>query len=66
MKNFSCKDLGGGCNQKISAGSVTDMSNQAVNHLRDRHPEIFNAMNAQQKMKWNENMINRWDHTPDL
>jgi len=39
MKTMSCKDLGGTCDQKLSAESWDEMVGLMVKHVTEKHPD---------------------------
>src|SRR2546430_4888530 len=44
MKTMTCKELGGPCDQKLSAESWDEMVQQMVKHVSSNHPETAEAM----------------------
>ena len=63
-----CKDLGGKCEQKLSAGSWDEMVQVMTQHVMDKHPDFEKEMekmhNADPK-KWGREMKPKWDAAPE-
>ena len=65
MKTMTCKELGGKCDQKLSAGSWDEM----VKHVMTTHPDVAKEMekmhNADPK-KWGRETKPKWDAAPEV
>ena len=46
MKTMTCKQLGGKCDQKLSAGSWDEMVKVMTKHVLEKHPDVAKAMDA--------------------
>src|SRR5258708_4393298 len=44
MKTMTCKDLGGTCDQKLSAESWNEMVGLMVKHVTENHPDVAKQM----------------------
>jgi predicted small metal-binding protein len=40
MKTMTCKELGGTCDQKVSANSWDEMVQKMTKHVMDKHPDV--------------------------
>ena len=64
MKTMTCKQLGGGCDQKFSANSFDDIADQSRRHSM----ELFHkgdkahveAVGAMQRMMKTSGALNQW------
>jgi predicted small metal-binding protein len=68
MKTMTCKELGGPCDQKLSAGSWEDMVNTMVQHVMTNHPqtaEEMKKMHEQDPKKWGRETKPKWDAAPE-
>ena len=68
MKTMTCKELGGKCNQKLSANSWDDMVKKMTSHVMDKHPDVANdmkKMHEQDPNNWGKEMKPKWDAAPD-
>ncbi len=64
MKTLTCKDLGGKCVQKLSAGSWGEMVKTMTKHVLEKHPDVAKQMEAkyqQDPQKWTMEMKPKWD-----
>jgi predicted small metal-binding protein len=69
MKTMTCKELGGPCDQKFSAGSWEDMVNTMVEHVMTNHPqtaEEMKKMHEQDPKKWGRETKPKWDAAPEV
>jgi predicted small metal-binding protein len=67
MKTMTCKELGGPCDQKLSAESWDEMVQQMVKHVSSNHPETAEAMkkmHEQDPKKWGRETKPKWDAAP--
>jgi len=68
MKTMTCKELGGTCDQKLSAGSWDQMVQVMTKHVTDNHPELAKDMEKMHKedpQKWSSEMKPKWEATPN-
>ena len=69
MKTMTCRQLGGECDQALSAGTWDDMAKAMTKHVMERHPELAKKMEAMYKAdpkKWGDEMKPKWDATPEV
>ena len=68
MKTMTCRELGGTCDQELSANSWGEMVQTMTKHVMDKHPDVAKRMeqihNADPKA-WGKEMKPKWDATPD-
>jgi len=68
MKTMTCKELGGKCDQKLSAGSWYEMVQVMTKHVMATHPDVAKEMekfhNADPK-KWGRETKPKWDAAPE-
>ena len=69
MKTMTCKELGGKCDQKLSAGSWDEMVQVMTKHVMTTHPDVAKEMekmhNADPK-KWGRETKPKWDAAPEV
>ena len=68
MKTMTCKQLGGKCDQKLSADTWDEMVKSMTNHVMDKHPDVAKDMEAMYKedpKKWGKEMKPKWDATAE-
>lgn len=56
MKTMKCSDMGGPCDEKISANSWEEMKARGMKHLGRAHPEM-----AEQMKSWNPTDVEKWE-----
>lgn len=64
MKTLICRELGGACDQKLSAGSWDEMVKTMTNHVLAKHPEVakkMEAMHHADPKQWAKEMKPKWD-----
>ena len=44
MKILTCRELGGTCDQKLSANSWNEMVQKMSKHVMDKHPDVAKEM----------------------
>ena len=67
MKTMTCRELGGGCNEQLSALSWEEMVTMITKHITDNHPDIaerMEKMNNEDPEKWSGEMRPKWDAAP--
>ena len=67
MKTLTCKELGGPCNQKLSAESWDEMVQAMVKHVNTNHPETAEEMKKMHEAdpkKWGQETKPKWDAAP--
>jgi predicted small metal-binding protein len=68
MKVMTCKELGGKCNQKLSAASWDEMVKLMTRHVMEKHPDVAKKMAQLHKddpNQWGRQMRPKWDSAPD-
>jgi predicted small metal-binding protein len=68
MKTMTCKELGGTCDQKLSAESWNEMVGLMVKHVTEKHPDVgkqMEQMHNQDPKKWGRETKPKWDATPE-
>jgi len=66
MKTMTCKQLGGKCDQKLSAVSWGDMVKAMTKHVMEKHPDLAKEMENMYKEdpnKWGNENKPKWDAT---
>ena len=64
MKTMTCKELGGTCDQKLTADSWDDMVKKMTSHVMEKHPDVaedMKKMHDQDPQKWGKEMKPKWD-----
>lgn len=68
MKTMTCSELGGPCEQNISALTWAEMVKAMTTHVMDKHPDTARAMekmHEQDPEKWGKEMKPKWDAKPE-
>ena len=68
MKTMTCKELGGTCGQKLSAGSWDEMVKVMTKHVMEKHPDVakkMQEMHEEDPKKWGREMKPKWDAAPE-
>ena len=68
MKTMTCKELGGKCDQKLTANSWNEMVKAMTKHVMEKHPDVakeMEKMHNQDPQKWGKEMKPKWDATPE-
>ncbi len=64
MKTMTCRELGGPCNEKLSASSWDEMVKTMTKHVMASHPDTakdMERMHKQDPKKWGREMKPKWD-----
>jgi predicted small metal-binding protein len=64
MKAMTCRELGGPCDQELSAESWNETVQTMTRHVMENHPETTKAMEKmhnEEPKKWGRQMKPRWD-----
>jgi hypothetical protein len=67
MKTMTCKELGGTCNEKLSAETWDGMARAMTRHVMVKHPYVAKAMEAMHKedsKRWGREMKPKWETAP--
>ena len=68
MKTMTCRELGGECDQKLSASSWDEMVQKMTTHVTENHPETakkMEEMHAKDPEAWSKEMKPKWDAAPE-
>lgn len=68
MKSMTCRELGGPCNQRLSAVTWDEMVKTMTKHVMDNHPETAKSMEKMHKedpKRWGREMKPKWDAKPE-
>ncbi len=68
MKTMTCRELGGSCDQELSAASWNEMVNAMVNHVTANHPDVakqMEAMHNKDPHAWGHEMKPKWEARPE-
>jgi predicted small metal-binding protein len=64
MKTMTCKDLGGACDQRLSANSWDEMVQKMSKHVMEKHPDVakqMEKMHNEDPKKWGREMKSKFD-----
>lgn len=64
MKTMTCMELGGPCNQELSAETWEEMVEVMTMHVKKNHPDTekeMEKMHSETPEKWGEEMKPKWD-----
>jgi predicted small metal-binding protein len=67
MKTLTCKQLGGTCDEKLSADSWGDMVKKMTSHVMANHPDVaknMEKMHNEDPARWAKEMKPKWDAAP--
>lgn len=68
MKTLTCKELGGTCDQKVSAATWDDMVKAMTRHVMEKHPNVakqMEKMHNQDPKQWGREMKPKFDAAPE-
>lgn len=68
MKTMTCLQLGGKCDQKLSADTWDQMVQAITKHVTEKHPGVAKEMEQMHRddpKKWAAETKPRWDATAD-
>lgn len=68
MKTLTCRQLGGACDQQLSAASWDEMVQVMTRHVMDKHPDVakdMKAMHERDPKEWSRKTKPKWDAAPD-
>jgi predicted small metal-binding protein len=64
MKTMTCRQLGGTCDQKLSADTWEEMVQAMTKHVMETHPHVaqeMEKMHHDDPKKWGKEMKPKWD-----
>jgi predicted small metal-binding protein len=67
MKTMTCKELGGKCNQKLSANTWEEMVKAMTQHVMEKHPDVaqrMKEMHDKDPRQWAAETKPKWDAHP--
>ena len=67
MKTLTCRELGGTCDQKLSAETWDEMVKTMTNHVMQNHPDVakqMEKMHNEDPKKWAQQTKPKWDAAP--
>ena len=67
MKTITCKELGGTCNEKLSAETWDGIGKAMTKYVMEQHPDVAKAMEAMDKedsKRWGREMKPKWEAAP--
>ena len=69
MKTMTCRELGGPCDQLLTASTWDEMARAMTRHVMERHPETAKDMERmynQDPKRWGREMRPKWEaRAPD-
>jgi predicted small metal-binding protein len=68
MKTMTCRQLGGTCDQKLSADSWDAMVKTMTKHVMEKHPDVakkMEKMHNEDPKQWAKETRPKWDAAPD-
>ncbi|MBV8514984.1 MAG: DUF1059 domain-containing protein [Acidobacteria bacterium] len=68
MKTLTCKELGGTCDEKLSANSWDEMVQKMSKHVMAKHPNVakkIESMHKDDPKKWGREMKPKFDNAQE-
>lgn len=70
MKTMTCREMGGMCDEAMSAGTAEEMMESGMKHLAEKHPEMAASIKSMPKddpamVAWYEKFMKDWSATPE-
>ena len=68
MKTLTCRQLGGACDQKISAETWDEIVKKMTAHVMEKHPDIaedMKKMHEEDPKKWARERKPEWESAPE-
>lgn len=69
MKSMTCGELGGKCDQRLSANSWDDMVKAMTEHVMEKHldgAKTMEKMHNEDPKKWGREMQPKWEAAPEV
>jgi predicted small metal-binding protein len=66
---MTCKQLGGKCDQTLTASSWEEMVKMMTKHVMEKHPDVAKAMEKmhnEDPNKWSREMQPKWESAPEV
>jgi hypothetical protein len=64
MKMMTCRELGGSCDQQLTAETWNDMVQAMSKHVMEKHPDVakeMERMHNEDPKRWGHTMKPKWD-----
>ena len=68
MKTLTCRQLGGACDEKLTASSWDEMVRTMTKHVLACHPDVakrFEKMHNEDPKRWGRENRPKWDAAPE-
>jgi predicted small metal-binding protein len=70
MKTLTCSQLGGPCEEAVTATTQDEMMSKGMAHLESAHPDMAEKVKSTPKddpmmVSWMEKFQTDWDNAPD-
>ena len=68
MKTMTCRELGGACDQQLSAKSWDEMVQKMTEHVLEKHPDVavrMKEMHEEDPKRWGREMKPKWEAAPE-
>ena len=70
MKTMTCAQMGGMCEEKVTAATQEEMMGKGMAHLEVAHPEMAASIKSMPKedplmVAWSEKFAKDWEATPE-
>jgi hypothetical protein len=69
VKTLTCKQLGGTCDQQLSANTWNDMVQVMTKHVMEKHPDVakrMKEMHDKDPKQWAAETKPKWDQAAEL
>ena len=69
MKTLTCRELGGKCDEKLSAETWDGMVKAMTKHVMANHPDVakeMERMHNEDPKKWGKEMKPKWDAAAEV
>jgi len=69
VKAMTCRQLGGNCDQRLTAESWDAMVKVMTKHVMEKHPDLakqMEKMHTKDPKKWGEEMKPKWEAAPEI
>jgi predicted small metal-binding protein len=68
MKTMTCKELGGNCDETLSANTWDEMVMTMTKHVMANHPDVakqMEKMHNEDPKRWGSEVKPKWDAAPE-
>jgi predicted small metal-binding protein len=70
MKTLTCSQMGGPCDEKLTAETTDEMMSKGMAHLESAHPEMAAQVKAMPKddpimVSWSQKFQEEWANAPE-